>query len=342
MGCLDGAEKKYSKNMDKDLKGQYRQDLKVRKLLLLGAGGSGKSTIFKQMLTIYGDGFSDEYRSGFTGIVQQNVIVWMQTLCENTPNFGAVSSENVEHRDRILGKQTEELEGKDAESIEALWKDAGILATYAQRARFQLGDSASFFFDRIRVISAKGYVPSDQDCLRSRAPTTGIVENLFTVDTHEFAMFDVGGQRSERRKWIHCFDDVTAVLFIAALSAYDQMLFEDESTNRMKEALDLFDEVANSEHFENTAMILFLNKCDLFKEKIKTVSLKEYFPDYTGENDYEQACQYIEELFTTKSLAENEVYTHITCATDTANVSRVFNAVSDIVIKEGLRHAGLS
>ncbi|EJW74437.1 hypothetical protein WUBG_14655 [Wuchereria bancrofti] len=43
-------------------------------------------------------------------------------------------------------------------------------------------------------------------------------------------IFDVGGQRSERKKWIHCFEDVNAIIFIAAISQYDQVLFEDETT----------------------------------------------------------------------------------------------------------------
>ena len=48
-----------------------------------------------------------------------------------------------------------------------------------------------------------------------------------------FEMYDVGGQRNERKKWIHCFEGVTAVIFVAAISEYDQKLFEDASTNRM-------------------------------------------------------------------------------------------------------------
>lgn len=45
-----------------------------------------------------------------------------------------------------------------------------------------------------------------------------------------FRVFDVGGQRSERRKWIHCFDNVESIIFITAISEYDQVLFEDETT----------------------------------------------------------------------------------------------------------------
>lgn len=43
-------------------------------------------------------------------------------------------------------------------------------------------------------------------------------------------LFDVGGQRSERKKWIHCFEDVTAIIFCVAMSEYDQVLHEDETT----------------------------------------------------------------------------------------------------------------
>ena len=47
-----------------------------------------------------------------------------------------------------------------------------------------------------------------------------------------FRMFDVGGQRSERKKWIHCFEGVTAIIFCVALSGYDLVLAEDEEMNR--------------------------------------------------------------------------------------------------------------
>lgn len=95
-------------------------------------------------------------------------------------------------------------------------------------------------------------------------------------------MIDVGGQRNERKKWIHCFEGVTAIIFVTALSEYDQKCYEDDETNRMKESLLLFDEICNSRWFADTSIILFLNKDDLFREKIKKVDLKVAFPDYNG------------------------------------------------------------
>lgn len=118
------------------------------------------------------------------------------------------------------------------------------------------------------------------DVLQARVRTTGIEEAPFNVLDFQFRMMDVGGQRSERRKWMNCFDSVTAIIFCASLSEYDQTLREDESQNRMHESLKLFQEMRTQ--FLNTTFIVFLNKIDLFQEKIKRVSLDKCFPDWKG------------------------------------------------------------
>lgn len=99
-----------------------------------------------------------------------------------------------------------------------------------------------------------------------------------------FRMFDVGGQRSERKKWIHCFEGVNAIIFCVALSGYDLVLAEDEEMNRMIESMKLFDSICNSKWFVETSIILFLNKKDLFEEKIVRSPLTICFPEYTGES----------------------------------------------------------
>lgn len=60
------------------------------------------------------------------------------------------------------------------------------------------------------------------------------------------SMFDVGGQRDERRKWIQCFNDVTAIIFVTACSGYNLVLREDASQNRLRESLDLFRSIWNN------------------------------------------------------------------------------------------------
>jgi hypothetical protein len=95
-------------------------------------------------------------------------------------------------------------------------------------------------------------------------------------------LVDVGGQRNERRKWIHSFDDVTAVIFVTSLSEYDQKMVEDSKQIRMMESILLFDETVNSRFFRNTPIIIFFNKDDIFREKVQNIDLNCCFPDYKG------------------------------------------------------------
>jgi len=268
----------------------------------------------------------------------------MKTLCQQADQYGPVDAPNVAAKkfvDEEL-KGDEEIDMKLGTTLKQLWADKGIQATYEARANFQLTDSTKYFLDRIDEIMKEGYIPTEQDVLRSRVRTTGIVENEFIIDGNQFKMYDVGGQRNERKKWIHCFENVTAVLFVAAISEYDQMLYEDETTNRIVEALNLFEEICNSRWFRETSMILFLNKRDLFQEKIKKVPLSKYFPDYAGDDSFEQCAAFLQEQFESRNRnPEKQVYTHITCATDTGNVAAVFNAVKDIIIRKSLGEAGL-
>ena len=141
----------------------------------------------------------------------------------------------------------------------------------------QISDTFSYF-DSIDRIAQPNYLPTDQDVLRSRVKTTGITETTFIIGDLTYRMFDVGGQRSERKKWIHCFENVTTILFLVAISEYDQLLLEDETVNRMQEALTLFDSICNSRWFVKTSIILFLNKIDRFREKLPCKSNAQLFP----------------------------------------------------------------
>lgn len=193
--------------------------------------------------------------------------------------------------------------------------------------------SFSSYFDAVERIAQPDYLPTDQDVLRSRVKTTGITETTFIIGDLTYRMFDVGGQRSERKKWIHCFENVTTILFLVAISEYDQLLFEDETVNRMQEALTLFDSICNSRWFVKTSIILFLNKIDRFKEKLPVSPMKNYFPDYEGGADYAAACDYILNRFVSLNQAEQkQIYTHFTCATDTTQIRFVMAAVNGMLL----------
>jgi len=347
MGCAGSKTDKQTSNIDKMLKDERKRLESEVKLLLLGAGESGKSTIAKQMKIIHLDGFKEEERLSYKSIIYNNIIACMKALVNASRDLGiAISDANTAAANRLADADINYFSGAITEEmkndIKALWADAGIKKTYERQNEFQLNDSAAYYFQNIDRIAQDNYVPTEQDVLRSRAKTTGIIETEFTLEKTKFKMVDVGGQRSERKKWMHCFQEVTAVIFCVALSEYDLKLYEDDQTNRMHESLKLFKEICNSKWFQDTAMILFLNKRDIFAEKIKKIDLKVTFDDYNGGCDYDNATAFIKDKF----LAQNEqpkkhIYTHITCATDTDNVQVVFNAVKDVILHRVLDDSGL-
>ncbi|KAI7891026.1 guanine nucleotide binding protein, alpha subunit [Mucor mucedo] len=227
---------------------------------------------------------------------------------------------------------------KYLQPLKSLWKDAGIQAAKEKGNMFALHDNASYFFDQLDKFWEPDYIPSDQDIIRCRAKTTGIVETIFHIGPLTYRMFDVGGQRSERKKWIHCFENVTAILFVVAISGYDQCLIEDRNSNQMQEGLMLFDTICNSPWFINTSMILFLNKIDIFKQKILVSPVSKWFPDFKGDDsDFEQTSMFFRKRF--QRLNQNpskQVYAHNTDATDTKLLQHVMVSVSDIILNDNI------
>jgi GTPase SAR1 family protein len=342
-------EKRRTKEIDRAMHKDHQVDQQVNKLLLLGAGESGKSTLFKQMLVIYGKGFSDDDRREYIEIIHTNIIRSMKTLIQQSDELrgkvnGTTMSSSVATSRKVIEdlKDSVKVDVKLAPHFQAVWRDPGIQKTFESRAFFQLTDSTDYYLNKIGELAKESWVPNEQDVLRSRVRTTGIAESDFVIDGNQFKIFDVGGQRNERKKWIHCFQNVTAVLFVAALSEYDMGLFEDQDTNRMDEALNLFDEICNSRWFKNTSIILMLNKRDLFAEKIRKVPLTVCFQDYKGDNSFEDASEFIKKQFEARNKTPTkQIYTHITCATDTDNMRHVINAVKDILIRRNLQEGGL-
>ncbi|ETO25775.1 hypothetical protein RFI_11365 [Reticulomyxa filosa] len=349
----DDAGRATDQRLQRDLESEKKKDKSVKKLLLLGPGNSGKSTFFKQLASIHNDGFSDENKTEATKPLYDSVLAQVKALiteCRalhyDVSGYSRCQSKTLEAI-RFFDDLPRDVEINEeiAKYLKIVWADSAIKEAFKDRTNLSVVDSAPYFFENIDRIAEVGYKPTEKDLLLVRTPTTGVTECAFAYNSNEFRLYDVGGQRSERTKWIHCFDavlfdtnfssivfffciivhptshiqitlpttfpfsldpsllfiviqlraclsffkrlrkqtkKVTAVLFVVSLSCYDQRLFEDVSVNAMHEALSLFEETCNSRWFRKTSMILFLNKSDLFGEKIKRRSLKVCFEDYDG------------------------------------------------------------
>ncbi|KUF96404.1 Gastricsin [Phytophthora nicotianae] len=294
----------------------HRVEQEKVKLLLLGAGESGKSTVFKQMKILYGAALTEEEKRHCTPIIYNNVVTSMKMLIEQCTEM-KLKGEVVCVQDfediRTLSDEAE-VNPVIGQKIKNLWTDPGIVATWNRRAEFQIIESVKYYFNDLDRIMRDDYAATQQDMLYARVRTSGIVEERYQIDGATFVMYDVGGQRNERKKWIHCFEDVTAVIFVAALIlpelCYDPVL----------------------------------NKKDLFQDKIKKVDPKsvEVFKDFPGGiGDYELGVQYfLGKFMEMNRQPEKEIYHHVTCATDSQNVQVVFNACKDIILKQNIKGSG--
>ncbi|KAG7095899.1 guanine nucleotide-binding protein subunit alpha [Marasmius oreades] len=342
-------ERERSNAIDKKIEEDYKQYKGECKILLLGSGESGKSTIVKQMRIIHKNGFPDKERATFRSIVYRNVLDSAQAivLAMRRLDIQCTKSENRPLAEKIIDYQLDEknnfaLGPEIANAIHQFWQDPVIAKVIDEHgSTFYLMDSASYFLSEVLTIGSPDYLPSETDVLRARQKSTGITETRFTSGQTTIHMFDVGGQRSERRKWIHCFEGVTSIIFCTALSEYDQVLLEEKTQNRMKESLMLFESIINSRWFLRTSVILFMNKTDVFKRKLPKVPLARYYPEYKGGNDINKAAKFILWKFMQLNRARLSVYPHLTQATDTTNIRVVFAAVKETILQNALKDSGI-
>uniref|UniRef100_A0A914HMD0 Uncharacterized protein n=1 Tax=Globodera rostochiensis TaxID=31243 RepID=A0A914HMD0_GLORO len=337
--------KEVSNKIDRELQIEKRFQ---QKLLLLGPAESGKSTCVKQMQILHKNGFSKIELEERKCIVYSNTVRSMYELTKIMQELGlrfhdrALENEVMVLRSHVEnGLEYNPINTQVKLAIQRLWKDPLINAAFKNNTNYHVIESASYFFEHVERVAGKHYWPTNQDILMSRMATTGVVKLVFNLKNIEFNVFDVGGQRSERRKWIHFFDDVNAIIFVAAISEYDQKLREDNKTNRLIEALELFDGISNSKFFIKSSMILFLNKKDLFEEKIQQISLNILFPNYKGDLNYNDGVAYLRQKFRKLYRNKQKLYIHETFATDTNQINAVFTSVLDTIIHENMEDTGM-
>ncbi|KAJ6166579.1 G protein alpha subunit helical insertion [Penicillium chermesinum] len=316
------------------------------KILLLGAGESGKSTIIKQMRIIHSRGFPNEERYQTRAVIYSNIVIAFKVLLDimNAENI-AYEHEKTKTAGALLDNTEPDVGSDEAfsdlrirDAMREMWLDAGVQKAVARGHEFALHDNLSYFYNSLDRIFANGWLPDDQDMLQARLRTTGITETLFELGQMSFRMMDVGGQRSERKKWIHCFEGVQCLLFMVALSGYDQCLVEDQNANQMHEAMMLFESLVNGEWFKRKPIILFLNKTDLFRAKLTISAVSEHFPDYTGsDTDFNAAARYFADRFRgINRIPDREIYIHQTTATDTTLLKQTMDSVQDMIIQKNL------
>ncbi|XP_050723295.1 guanine nucleotide-binding protein subunit alpha homolog isoform X2 [Eriocheir sinensis] len=321
-----------SQEIDKILQKERERLRRQVKLLLLGAGESGKSTFLKQMRIIHGYRFGLEEIDEYRETIYKNVVMGMKVLLDARDKLRIPwedeSREPIgQHLMTYMGSMPLDRHSflEYVPGIKELWKDSGIRQAYNRRAEYQLE-----------------YAPIEKDILHCRKATKAITEFTIPIQNVPFLFVDVGGQRTQRQKWFQCFESVTSIIFLASSSEFDQRLLEDRVTNRLEESLNIFGTIVNNRNFRDVSIILFLNKTDLLIQKIRSrqSNLAHYFTDFVG-NPHDERCvqQFILHKFVEQRRGDNTrrpLFHHFTTAVDTENIKVVFNSVKDTILQRNL------
>ncbi|KAI8903417.1 hypothetical protein PhCBS80983_g02655 [Powellomyces hirtus] len=339
--------------IDQELKREAQEQRadKSSRILLLGSGDSGKTTVLKQMKILHGGGFTNDDRIKFRDIIARNILDSMRALIEASQTLSIKLTPGCEAhvrvvRDYVPVPSTDSsfaLSPQVVEAIKALWVDPAIQECFRKSNQFFIQDTAAHFLNSVDKFVKPGYTPDDQDILYSRQRTSEISEHKFVIEKKIMRVYDVGGQRSDRVTWAPYFESqLDAILFIASLAAYDQMLVEDMAVSRMLDALVLFESIVNHRLLKKISIILFLNKTDLFVQKLNWSPVKRFFPDYTGQNDLKSAGTYFATKFQSQAKdTDRRIYTHFTTASDSKHMNVIIRAVKDTIVRANIAASGL-
>ncbi|KAG8216486.1 guanine nucleotide binding protein, alpha subunit [Butyriboletus roseoflavus] len=215
-------------------------------------------------------------------------------------------------------------------------------------------EMAGFFLDALPRVTSPKYIPTDDDILRARLKTLGVSEHRFQVKSghlgtamsSDWRVFDVGGQRSLVTAWAPYFDDMNAIIFLAPISCFDQVLQEDLSVNRLADSFLLWKSIVSNPLLKKTDLVLFLNKCDILRAKLESgIRLGDYITSYGNRpNDFESASTYLKKKFAgmmKEHAGDRPFYCHFTSVTDTHSTSLILQNVQDVVIRDNLKRSAL-
>jgi guanine nucleotide-binding protein subunit alpha len=242
-----------------------------------------------------------------------------------------------------------------AEAIVRLWESDCIKQVLQYQKFLQLPGGLSgitYYVNNVRRFSEEDYEPTSEDVIRAKLRTTGVTEVSFEIGNQEYNLIDIGGQRSERRKWLHCFETVHIIIYMIAINEYDMVLEEDGNTNRFEEALKLFQLLTSTQWLRHIPCVLIMNKTDLFKEEIVNRPLEENFPEYqdflkeknglvNSEDQYKLGLEFMRQKCS-KYFEGRNLYVIETCAIDKEDCDKVFRIIRREMIEKAMCLSGLN
>nr|GAT48866.1 guanine nucleotide-binding protein alpha-4 subunit [Mycena chlorophos] len=239
-------------------------------------------------------------------------------------------------------------------AMQTLWNDPGVREVLRRR-KIRLEEGPGFFLNDLERVTLPNYLPTDADVLRARLKTVGVSEYTFEMEVSagretgtEWRIVDVGGSRSQRATWVPFFDDVDAIIFLAPIAGFDQVLAEDRTMNRLEDSVLLWKAVCSNKLLANVDLVLFLNKCDILERKLNSgVKLSRYVRSYADrENTFDAVSQYLRGKFSAihREYSPNprKFYAFCTSVTDTTTTGGIIASVRDMVVRQHLKQSKLA
>jgi len=221
-----------------------------------------------------------------------------------------------------------------------LWEDSKVQALL-KSAEIKLEEQPGFFLDQIERLTRENYVPRPEDVLKARVTTIGPEEHIVVAEggpdaSKRWTIYDVGGSQSQRAAWAQFFDDVNVIIFLAPMSAFNQVLAEDESINRLTDSLRLWQAICGNKILANVELILFLNKLDLLEAKLGSgVEFSSFVTSYSGENTTKSVAKYLLDVFVSlhqqHSPKRRKIHPHLTCAVDMKATSSIILRIRELI-----------
>ncbi|CAJ0608879.1 unnamed protein product [Cylicocyclus nassatus] len=221
-----------SRRIDSELKKDHVVERKKIKILLLGSADSGKSTIVKQMRLIHSAGFNETEAIDAIFVIRKNLVDAFHAIAVGVEQTTVDIPEGEKGTLEQFSRHSQEIEVMEEKSELQLLKEFGTLETVqsflAKHSTWpSIPDNFPYFSSQLHRILTPDFLPNSMDIVHMRKATIGVHEFAFEFKKYAIRLIDVGGQRTERRKWIHFFEDSTAVMFVASLSSFDQIMEED-------------------------------------------------------------------------------------------------------------------
>lgn len=307
MGMCGGKESAAEKPTEDNTREDKPEKQVPIRLLLLGTGEQGKSTIFKRAIVTHSSDALDEDEADFVSSIRENIIEAMLNLAVRADSVAdqyelfRVQEQNSGHSELMKGVSMDATQLDRPEvvaAIKALWADPAIQETWKYRADIQVPDTAEYFMNKLDEVINPSFSPTTEDVLKCRDRTTGIVQREVSINGQSFNMVDVGGQSIEREKWKQVFKGTMAIVYVVAISEYNQSMYEDEKVNRLQDAYDTWGTIINH-GFKEIPFLLVFNKTDLFKEKLAAGldNSKFTFNGYSGGQNYGEIMEHVSTSF---------------------------------------------